>query len=111
MLGNRMDVTQIIDNKMRRVAESGKEFGTGTRSSCPLVFPDLIMGLLIASRVRIPSVVPFEIKTKVNDTYMDKFCLEKKKKRMEAEETGKTSSNTPNYGDWDPRLRQAFTYT
>ncbi|KAI5385903.1 hypothetical protein KIW84_072488 [Lathyrus oleraceus] len=69
------------------------------------------MGLLIASRVRIPNVVPFEIKTKVNDTYVDKFCLDKKKKRRQVEKTGKTLSNTLKYGDWDPRLRQAFTFT
>ncbi|KAI5441420.1 hypothetical protein KIW84_010768 [Lathyrus oleraceus] len=51
MSGKRIDVAQIIGNEMRNVAESGKEFGTGTRSTCPLVFPGLIMGLLIASRV------------------------------------------------------------
>ncbi|KAI5431552.1 hypothetical protein KIW84_035658 [Lathyrus oleraceus] len=111
MSGKQIDVAQIVVNEMRHVAESGKEFGTGTRSTCPLVSPGLIMGLLIASRVRIPIVVPFEIKAKVNDTYVDRFCLEKKKKRREVEKTGKTSSNTLNYGDWDPRLRQAFTYT
>ncbi|KAI5441281.1 hypothetical protein KIW84_010660 [Lathyrus oleraceus] len=72
-----MDTTQFLYLIM---SESGKEFGTGIRSTCPLVFPDLIMGLLIASRVRIPSVGPFEIKTK-------------------------------DYGDWDLRLRQDFTYT
>ncbi|KAI5416643.1 hypothetical protein KIW84_041610 [Lathyrus oleraceus] len=84
-----------------RCAESGKEFRTGTRSTYLLVFPGLIMELLIASRVRIPSVVPFEIKTKVNDTYMDRFCLENKNKRRQAEQTWRTSSNTLNYGDWD----------
>ncbi|KAI5426143.1 hypothetical protein KIW84_031824 [Lathyrus oleraceus] len=50
MSGKWIDVAQIIANEMRCVTESGKEFGTGTRSTCPLVFPDLIMGLLIASR-------------------------------------------------------------
>ncbi|KAI5445161.1 hypothetical protein KIW84_013424 [Lathyrus oleraceus] len=83
---------------MRNVVESGKEFGTGTKSTCPLVFPGLIMGFLIASRVRIPNMVPFEIKTKVNDIYVDRFCLEKKKKKRQAEKTGQTSSKTLNYG-------------
>ncbi|KAI5414140.1 hypothetical protein KIW84_058328 [Lathyrus oleraceus] len=50
MSGKWIDVAQIIANGMIHVAESGKEFGTRTRSTCPLVFPDLIMGLLIASR-------------------------------------------------------------
>ncbi|KAI5423226.1 hypothetical protein KIW84_046284 [Lathyrus oleraceus] len=50
MSGKRIDVAQIIANEMRHVAESGKEFRIGTRSTCPLIFPDLIMGLLIASR-------------------------------------------------------------
>lgn len=103
-------MAQIIV-EMRNVAESGKEFGIGTRSTCPLVFPDFIMGFLIASRVRIPNVVPFEIKTKVNDTYVDMFCMEKKKNRRKVEQMGQTSSNTLNYGDWYPRLCQAFTYT
>lgn len=105
MSGKQIDVAQIISNEMRNVTESGKEFGTGTIRICPLVFPGLIMGLLIVSRARIPNVVQLEIKTKVNDTYVDRFCLEKKKKRRQADQTGKTSSNTLNYGDWDPRLR------
>ena len=92
-----IDVAKIIVNEMRHVAKSGKEFGTGTRSTCPLIFPSLIMGLLIASQVKIPSVVPFEIKTKVNDTYVDRFYLEKKKKRRQAEKMRQTSSN---YGLW-----------
>ncbi|KAI5428617.1 hypothetical protein KIW84_033570 [Lathyrus oleraceus] len=97
----RIDVAQIITNEMRNVAESGKEFGTGTRSTCPLIFPGLIMGLLIASRVRIPNVVQFEIKTKVNYTYVNRFFLEKKKKRRQAEQTWQTLSNTLNYGKPD----------
>ncbi|KAI5433796.1 hypothetical protein KIW84_020889 [Lathyrus oleraceus] len=90
MSGKRIDADQIIANQMTIVSKSGKEFGTRTRNTCPLVFPGLIMGFLIVSRV---------------------FFLEKKKKRRKAEQTGQTSSNTLNYGDWDPRLRQAFTYT
>ncbi|KAI5410838.1 hypothetical protein KIW84_056106 [Lathyrus oleraceus] len=82
MSGKRIDVAQIIVNEMRNVAGS----------------------------VQIPNVVSFEIKTKVNGTYVDRFCLEKKKKRRQPGQTGQTSSNTLNYGDWDPRLRQAFTY-
>ncbi|CAI8602270.1 unnamed protein product [Vicia faba] len=64
MEGKRIDVAQIIANEMRNVAEIGKEFGAGTKTTCPLVFRDLIIGLLIASRVRIPNVVHFKIKTK-----------------------------------------------
>ncbi|KAL5067455.1 hypothetical protein RYX36_018342 [Vicia faba] len=91
MEGKRIDVAQIIANEMRNVAEIGKEFGAGTKTTCPLVFRDLIIGLLIASRVRIPNVVHFKIKTKVNNTYVDRYCLEKKNKRGQM---GQTSSET-----------------
>ena len=101
MTGWRINVAQIISNEMRNVAESGKEFGSGIKSSCPLVFPGLIMGLLIASRVRMPNFTIFKIKTKVDDKYVDRYCLEKKIKKKK---TGETSSATLNYGDWDPRL-------
>ncbi|KAL5073570.1 hypothetical protein RYX36_012554 [Vicia faba] len=69
--GRRVDISQIIATEMKNVAESGKEFGAGTISAHPLVYPGSIMGFLIASRIRIPNVVPFVIKTKVNDTYME----------------------------------------
>ncbi|KAL5100989.1 hypothetical protein RYX36_005316 [Vicia faba] len=108
MTGQRIDVARIISNEMRNVAESGREFGSRIKSSFPLVFPSLIMGLLIASRVRLPNLTIFKIKTKVDDKYVDRYCLEKKIKKKE---TGETSSTTLNYGDWDPRLRQAFSYT
>ncbi|CAI8594304.1 unnamed protein product [Vicia faba] len=108
MLGRRIDVAQIIANEMRNVVESGKEFGAGTKTICPLVFPGLMMGLLIASRVQIPNMVHFKIKTKVNDMYVDKYCLEKKRREGQS---GQTSSETLNYNDWDLRLRQDFTYT
>ncbi|KAL5056470.1 hypothetical protein RYX36_037152, partial [Vicia faba] len=39
---------------------------------------------------------------------MDNYCLEKKIKKKEA---GETSFATLNYGDWDPCLCQAFSYT
>ncbi|CAI8600160.1 unnamed protein product [Vicia faba] len=84
MSGRRVDIGQIIATKMKNVAENGNEFGDGTRTTHPLVYPDLIMGLLIASQ---------------------------KNKRRHREQTGQTSSNTLNYDDWDPRLRQYFTYT
>ncbi|KAL5080636.1 hypothetical protein RYX36_009057 [Vicia faba] len=67
MTGRRIDVAQIISNEMRNVAESGKEFGSGIKSSCPLIFPGLIIGLLIASRVRLPNLTIFKIKIKVDD--------------------------------------------
>ncbi|KAL5080371.1 hypothetical protein RYX36_008792 [Vicia faba] len=67
MTGRRIDVARIISNDMRNVAESGKEFGYGIKSSCPLVFPGLIMALLIASRVRLLNLTIFKIKTKVDD--------------------------------------------
>ncbi|KAL5078387.1 hypothetical protein RYX36_017371 [Vicia faba] len=108
MTGRRIDVARIISNEMRNVAESGKEFGSGIKSSCPLVFPGLIMGLLISSRVRLPNLTIFKIKTKVDDKYVDLYCLENKIKKKEM---GETSSATLNYGDWDPRFRQAFSYT
>ncbi|CAI8600419.1 unnamed protein product [Vicia faba] len=109
MSGRRVDISQIIATEMKNVAESGKEFGAGTISAHPLVYPSFIMGFLIASRVRIPNVVPFVIKTKVNETYMERYCLEKKKKKRQEDQAGKTSS-TMNYDDWDLRLLQAFTY-
>ncbi|KAI5407193.1 hypothetical protein KIW84_053443 [Lathyrus oleraceus] len=77
-----MDTTQLLYLIM---SESGKEFGIGIRSTCPLVFPGLIMELLIVSRVRILNMVKFEIKTKVNDIYVDRFYLDKKKKRRQVE--------------------------
>ncbi|KAI5391470.1 hypothetical protein KIW84_076330 [Lathyrus oleraceus] len=52
MSGKRIDVAQIIANDMGNVAESGKEFGIGTISTCPLVFIGLIMGLLIALHIQ-----------------------------------------------------------
>ncbi|KAL5067546.1 hypothetical protein RYX36_018433 [Vicia faba] len=67
MIGRRIDVAQIISNEMRSMAENGKEFGSRIKSSCPLVFPGLIMGLLIASRVRLPNLTIFKIKIKVDD--------------------------------------------
>ncbi|KAL5102010.1 hypothetical protein RYX36_006337 [Vicia faba] len=103
-----INVARIISNEMRNVAESGKEFGSGIKSSCPLIFPGLIMGLLITSRVQLPNLTIFKIKTKVDDKFVDHYCLEKKIKKNE---TGKTSSATLNYGDWNPRLLQAFSYT
>ncbi|CAI8589022.1 unnamed protein product [Vicia faba] len=81
MSGQQVDIGQIIANEIRNVAESGKEFGAGVRSTHPLVYPSLIMGFLIGARVRVPNVVPFEIKTKVNDIYVERYFLEKKKKR------------------------------
>ncbi|KAL5100000.1 hypothetical protein RYX36_004327 [Vicia faba] len=108
MTGRRIDVAWIISNEMRNVAESGKEFGSRIKSSCPLAFPGLIMGLLIASRVRLPNLTIFKIKTKKDEKYVDRYCLEKKIKKKETRES---SSATLNYGDWDPRLRQAFSYT
>ncbi|KAL5079175.1 hypothetical protein RYX36_007596 [Vicia faba] len=80
MSGKRIDVAQIIANDMRNVAKSGKEFGGGIKSTYPMVYLGIIMGLIISSRVRIPNTIHVKIKTKVNDTYIDKFCLEKKKK-------------------------------
>ncbi|CAI8619619.1 unnamed protein product [Vicia faba] len=109
MSGRRVDIGQIISTEMKNVAERGKEFGDETRSVHPLVYPSLIMGLIIASQVRLPNVIPFVIKTKVSDTYMERYFLEKKKKKRQEDQTGQTSS-TLNYVDWDPRLRQAFTY-
>ncbi|CAI8615682.1 unnamed protein product [Vicia faba] len=108
MARKRIDVAQIIADEMRNVAESGKEFEAGTKTTCPLVFLGLIMGLLIASRVQIPNMVHFKIKAEVNDTYVDIYCLEKKMRRGQI---GKTPSDTLNYDDWDPRLHKAFTYT
>ncbi|KAL5069509.1 hypothetical protein RYX36_020396 [Vicia faba] len=104
MTGRRIDVARIISNEMRNVAESGKEFGPGIKSSCPLVFPGLIMGLLIASRVRLPNITIFKIKTKVGDKYVDRYCLEKKIKKKE---TGETSFTTLNFRYLDPYLRQS----
>ncbi|KAL5079340.1 hypothetical protein RYX36_007761, partial [Vicia faba] len=49
----RIDASETIANEMTNVLESGKEFGTGTKTTFPLVFLSLIMGLLIASRVQI----------------------------------------------------------
>ncbi|KAL5067195.1 hypothetical protein RYX36_018082 [Vicia faba] len=108
MTRRRIDVAQIISNEMRNVAESGMEFGSGIKSSCPLVFPGLIMGLLISPRVHLQNLTIFKIKTKVDDKYVDHYCLEKKIKKKETRET---SSATFNYGDWDPRLCQAFSHT
>ncbi|KAL5057497.1 hypothetical protein RYX36_029101, partial [Vicia faba] len=102
MIGRRIDVARIISNEMRNMAQSGKEFGSGIKSSCPLVFPGLIMGFLIASRVRLPNLTIFKIKTKVDDKHVDHYCLENNIKKKEM---GETSSTTLNYGDWDPRLR------
>ncbi|KAL5095922.1 hypothetical protein RYX36_000249, partial [Vicia faba] len=64
MSGERINVAQIIANEMRNVAESGKDFWGGIKSTCPLVYPSLIVGLIIASRVRIPNIVHVKIKTK-----------------------------------------------
>ncbi|KAL5070063.1 hypothetical protein RYX36_020950 [Vicia faba] len=108
MTEQRIDVARIISNEMRNVAENGKEFGSGIKSSCTLVFPGLIMGFLIASRVHLPNLTIFKIKTKVDDKYVDHYCLEKNIKKKE---TGETSSATLNFGNWDPRLCQAFSYT
>ncbi|KAL5060724.1 hypothetical protein RYX36_032328 [Vicia faba] len=93
---------------MRNVDESGKEFGSEIKSSRPLVFPGLIMEFLIASRVRLLNLTVSKIKMKVDDKYVDRYCLEKKIKKKETRET---SSAIHNFGDWDPRLRQAFSYT
>ncbi|KAL5066110.1 hypothetical protein RYX36_027847 [Vicia faba] len=108
MTGQRINVARIISNEMRNVAESGKEFGSGIKSSCPLVFVGLIMGFLIASRVRLPNLTIFKIKIKLDDKYVDHYCLEKMIKKKE---TGETLFATLNYGDWDPRLHQALSYT
>ncbi|KAL5096478.1 hypothetical protein RYX36_000805 [Vicia faba] len=50
MSGRRVDIGQIISIEMKNIAESGKEFGVGTRSDHPLIYPGLIMGFIIASR-------------------------------------------------------------
>ncbi|KAL5100871.1 hypothetical protein RYX36_005198, partial [Vicia faba] len=67
MIRRRIDVARIISNEMRNVTGSGKEFGSRIKSLCPLVFPGLIIGLLIASRVWLPNLTIFKIKTKVDD--------------------------------------------
>ncbi|KAL5058042.1 hypothetical protein RYX36_029646 [Vicia faba] len=67
MIERRIDVARMISNEMSNVAESGKEFWYGIKSSCPLVFHGLIMGYLISSRVRLPNLTIFKIKTKVDD--------------------------------------------
>ncbi|CAI8614117.1 unnamed protein product [Vicia faba] len=72
MKWRRIDVAQIISTKMRNVAESGREFGSGTKTTCPLVYHSLIMGLIIDARVHIQNFVHLEIKTKVNDAYVER---------------------------------------
>lgn len=79
--GKRIDVAHIISTEMRAINESGKDFGGGVRSAHLFVFPGLIMGLLIASSVRIPSTVHFEIKIKVDDIYFRRYCVEKSKNK------------------------------
>ncbi|KAL5078008.1 hypothetical protein RYX36_016992 [Vicia faba] len=101
MIGQRIDVARIISNEMRNMAKSGKEFGFGIKSSCPLVFPGLIMGLLIASRVWLSNLTIFKIKIKVDDKYVDRYCLEKK---ITKKDTRENSFATLNYGYLDPRL-------
>ncbi|KAL5052877.1 hypothetical protein RYX36_033559, partial [Vicia faba] len=62
----------------------------------------------VAESVRLPNITIFKIKIKVDVKYVDHYCLDKKIKKKEM---GETSSATLNYGDWDPRLHQALSYT
>ncbi|CAI8592563.1 unnamed protein product [Vicia faba] len=53
MSGRRVDNGQIVATKMKNVAERGKEFRDGTRSTHPLVYLGLIMGLLLLLELHI----------------------------------------------------------
>lgn len=46
MKGKQVDVARIVADEIKVVAESGKQPGERAKSTCPLVFPCLIMGLI-----------------------------------------------------------------
>src|SRR4051812_3866601 len=72
MTGIEIDIAQIISEEMREVASSGHSLGSRLAGQLP--YPALIMGLCRRARVEIPDEVHMTITSKVDDSYVARFC-------------------------------------
>lgn len=101
-----MDIASIIANEIKIVADSGKESRTRAKATCPLIFPDLIMGLIRVACMVIPNHVHEKIISTINDKYISMYSSSKK-----IRETRQPPSDDLNFNDWDPRFRASISHT
>ncbi|GAU51057.1 hypothetical protein TSUD_282530 [Trifolium subterraneum] len=81
--GLEVDLAGIISNWMKEITMCGhpdKKLKLAVvRSSSPMGFPCLIMGLCTANRIHIPEIGSEEIGV-IDDDYVDRYCKPKKKR-------------------------------
>ncbi|CAJ2652977.1 unnamed protein product [Trifolium pratense] len=81
--GLEVDLAGIISNWMKEITMCGhpdKNLKSAVlRSSSPMGFPCLIMGLCLANRIHIPEIGREEI-GKIDDNYVDRYCKPKKRR-------------------------------
>jgi len=102
--GKKVDIARTITYDMKLVTLHGK-----STKKCPLAFPGLIMGLIIATRMYLAPAIHEEIKIPIDDEFISRN-MEKKKKKDKGSRASTSQNPQPQQEPPQVPTTQAFDF-